>query len=245
MEMYLPKNLLLIRHGQSEGNAASKASRAGDHSHYTPEFRVRSGHSWHLTSNGKSQAKKCGEWLRNEGLVDFNLNITSNMTRAQQTALGLGFEDVEWSESYLLQERHWGLLVSLPHDERMTAYGENFLKYEEDAFNWLPPGGESITHVIERLKLFFSNLSVFAEKYDSVRIVCHGEVMRALRFIFENMSHEEYLRLHKERTPQNIITNCHALHYLREAGEARYSGMRSVCTYDPNRYDSGYIPINQ
>ena len=61
MNMYLPKNLLLIRHGQSEGNVASRASRDGDHDHYSPSFRIRSAHSWNLSPNGESQARKCGE----------------------------------------------------------------------------------------------------------------------------------------------------------------------------------------
>jgi broad specificity phosphatase PhoE len=198
----------------------------------------------HLSANGKSQARKCGAWLQNEGLVDFDLNVTSNMFRAQDTAAFIDPEII-WHESHLLQERSWGLLISLPHNERSAMYGGNFLGKGFNPFNWLPPGGESMNHVIERLRLFFNNLAVFSDKYDSVRIVCHGEVMWALRFVFENMSVEQYNYMHEHRVPKNIMYNCHVLHYLREDTEDHYSRMRSVCTYDPARYDSGYIPINQ
>lgn len=37
----MPNNLVLIRHGHSEGNLVSDKSKQGDDSFYTPDFRER------------------------------------------------------------------------------------------------------------------------------------------------------------------------------------------------------------
>ena len=50
-------DLVLVRHGESEGNVAFNRSKAGDHSLYSGEFLRRHSSQWRLTDVGREQAK--------------------------------------------------------------------------------------------------------------------------------------------------------------------------------------------
>ena len=62
--MTLPIDLVLVRHGQSEMNAAKRRSEAGDHSAFTKEFMERHSASFPLTDLGRRQAEQAGEYLQ-------------------------------------------------------------------------------------------------------------------------------------------------------------------------------------
>lgn len=62
----MPNNLVLVRHGQSEGNVAVEAAKAGDMTYYERDdgrFMTIPGHQWVLTSLGRHQASVIGEWV--------------------------------------------------------------------------------------------------------------------------------------------------------------------------------------
>ena len=65
-------DLVLIRHGESEGNVARKRSLGGDHSLFSGEFKHRHSARWRLTDRGREQAIAAGEWLQRENLVEFD-----------------------------------------------------------------------------------------------------------------------------------------------------------------------------
>ena len=52
----LPIDIILVRHGQSEGNVAQKASRKGDNQFFTPEFRDRHSRAFHEVQGGDPMA---------------------------------------------------------------------------------------------------------------------------------------------------------------------------------------------
>jgi broad specificity phosphatase PhoE len=62
----LPIDLVLVRHGQSEGNAANRLSENGDNSVFSDEFRRRHSASFRLTERGRSQAVRAGKWIEQE-----------------------------------------------------------------------------------------------------------------------------------------------------------------------------------
>src|SRR5205823_6143474 len=62
--MAMPRDLLLVRHGESEGNMAARHSRQGDNSLYTDSFRSRHGSTWRLTNKGIEQDKNAGKWVK-------------------------------------------------------------------------------------------------------------------------------------------------------------------------------------
>lgn len=59
-----PLELVLVRHGQSEGNEAVARSQRGDLSAYTPEFKNKHSSTYRLTDKGIQQAKVAGQWIR-------------------------------------------------------------------------------------------------------------------------------------------------------------------------------------
>ena len=62
-------DLVLSRHGESEGNVARQRSIEGDDSLFHGEFQHRHSSSWRLTDRGRRQAAAAGDWLRKNNLV--------------------------------------------------------------------------------------------------------------------------------------------------------------------------------
>jgi len=60
----MPIDLVLVRHGQTEGNLARERSKREDKSLWTAEFRERPGRLWRLTDLGIGQAQAAGAWIR-------------------------------------------------------------------------------------------------------------------------------------------------------------------------------------
>ena len=58
------RELVLVRHGESEGNVAYQRSKMGDASMYSGEFLRRHSGQWRLTDQGIEQAEAAGAWLR-------------------------------------------------------------------------------------------------------------------------------------------------------------------------------------
>lgn len=87
--MTLPIDLVLLRHGQSEGNLARQRSKDGDNSVFIEEFKNRHTAQYRLTAKGREQAKRAGAWLRKEfgdRRVRFDRYFVSEYTRAKETA---------------------------------------------------------------------------------------------------------------------------------------------------------------
>lgn len=83
--MTLPLDLVLLRHGQSEGNLAKRYSEAGQHDIYDQTRKNRHTRSFRLTELGRKQASRAGLWLRDE-FPGFDRYIVSEYARAMETA---------------------------------------------------------------------------------------------------------------------------------------------------------------
>ncbi|WP_157321091.1 phosphoglycerate mutase family protein [Nesterenkonia alkaliphila] len=60
----MPLDLILIRHGESEGNVAGALARQGDEPYYTDAFVTTPGREWQLTETGQKQVQIMGQHLR-------------------------------------------------------------------------------------------------------------------------------------------------------------------------------------
>jgi hypothetical protein len=60
----LPVDIVLVRHGESEGNLAQSLSKKGNDKLWTPEFSNRHTSLYRLTDRGRKQAKKAGKWIK-------------------------------------------------------------------------------------------------------------------------------------------------------------------------------------
>jgi len=78
----MPIDLLLVRHGESEGNVAMSLSRKGDDRYFTPEFRNRHSSSYRLTPQGEAQAMAAGAWIRDNVGSQFDRRSTMTLLRS-------------------------------------------------------------------------------------------------------------------------------------------------------------------
>ena len=78
----LPLDLILVRHGESEGNVAQDFAKLGDDSLWTAEFKDRHSSKYRLTDKGKAQAKMSGDWIKANVSPHFDVYYVSEFLRA-------------------------------------------------------------------------------------------------------------------------------------------------------------------
>eukprot|EP00027_Filamoeba_sp_ATCC50430_P007973 CAMPEP_0168547362 /NCGR_PEP_ID=MMETSP0413-20121227/3993_1 /TAXON_ID=136452 /ORGANISM="Filamoeba nolandi, Strain NC-AS-23-1" /LENGTH=391 /DNA_ID=CAMNT_0008577605 /DNA_START=63 /DNA_END=1238 /DNA_ORIENTATION=+ len=243
-----PFELILVRHGQSEGNEAVARSKRGDLSAYTPEFRKKHSSSYRLTDKGIEQAKVAGKWIR-ENIGDrFDRYYTSEYVRAMESASLLGLPDAKWYTEIVLRERDKGLLDNVSWIERKEKYNDEMERRKRDSFFWCPPGGESLAHICMRIDHTFNTLRRECSN-KRVIIVCHGEVMWAFRVRLERLSQIRFHQLQNSKDPRDAIHNCQILHYTRihpQTGEVfpYFRFMRSVCPWKPE-YSTDWLEFER
>lgn len=234
--MTMPIDLVLVRHGESEGNLANKLSRQGDQSAFTEEFKKRHTSLWRLTSKGRWQASQAGLWINENIGGVFDRHYVSEYARALETAALLGLPDAHWRKEFYLRERDWGQLDNMSHEERQQRFGDELLRRERDKFYWAPAGGESTATVCLREERVFHTLH--RECSDKrVIIVCHGGIILAFRIRLERMTQDLYFLLELSRNPFDQVQNCQIIHYTRrdpDTGQLtpHLNWVRSVCPWD-------------
>lgn len=247
--MTMPLDLVLVRHGESEGNVAFGHSRRGSTHCFTPEFLARHCSQWRLTLTGQQQAEAAGIWIRQHLSPLFDRYYVAEYLRAMETAAHLGFADAEWSCEFYLRERDWGIFASMSFQERRERYAEDMKRRELDSFFWTPPGGESMADLCLRIDRVLDTLH--RECSDKrVLIVCHGEVMWGFRVRVERMSQECYRELDQSRDVRIKMHNCQILHYTRRnplTGRlaSTLGWMRSICPHDLNLCYPDWQPIQR
>ena len=173
------KNILLIRHGQSEWNKLNL---------FTGFKNVE------LTEQGVHEAKKASENFKELG-VKFDLVYTSLLSRAQKTAKiileGLDqFEDLTNShkiiEDSALNERDYGDLTGLDKKETADKYGEEQVYKWRRGYSDRPPAGESLEDVVLRVRNYFE-LEILPQIHsisnNNILIAAHGNSLRALLLV--------------------------------------------------------------
>ncbi|MBK7393820.1 MAG: histidine phosphatase family protein [Chloracidobacterium sp.] len=242
----MPNELVIVRHGHSEGNLVLGESKKGDHSLLTPDVRETPGHRWRLTPKGREQAAVTGKWIAENFPNGFDRYYASPFVRTRETAALLGLTNAEWRLDQRLRERDWGEINSMPTTEHESSYPQNALIKRIDALYWRPPAGESIADVRLRVRNFFDPLHRECEG-QRVLVVTHGEFMSAARAALEYMSDEQWVL--SDNDPAHKIFNTHVYQYSRldpHSGEStKYLSWRqSVCPHRENT-DTGWTRIQR
>ena len=188
--------LVLIRHGQSVWNLEKK---------FTGWVDVD------LTENGKSEAKKAGE-LINKNNLTIDLYFSSVQLRAKNTLkiIQRELQDNKIpSESWELNERHYGALTGLNKDEMKVKVGEDKVHQFRRSWDLRPdpldkqnpyhpsnieiyknipedkiPSTESLKDTYERVIDFYKKkIEIINDK--NILISAHGNSIRALcKYLF-------------------------------------------------------------
>ncbi len=243
--MNLPRNLVLLRHGESESNRVKKLLKKGGLDWFAnliricwrKKFRKRPSSTFRLTDKGREQAEIAGKWIRENIGLAFDGYYVSEYLRAMETAGRLSFL-AQWKTDFCLNERSWGRLMIVPEEAK-----------ELNDFYWRPRGGESMPDVCLRWDRFMDRLIRECPNRDVI-VVCHREMMRAARARIEKMSQWEYRALVSSGRVKDRIHNCQILHYSREDPKTKtlsenFDWMRSVCPTDISRSDNFWMPIKR
>jgi broad specificity phosphatase PhoE len=212
-----PVELILVRHGESEGNLAQKYSKKGDDRLWaTQNFQARHTSRYRLTDKGRGQAHAAGEWIRQNIATSFDRYYCSEFLRAQETAALLKMPDATWNVESYLRERSTGVLAGRSKMQRERDYADEMRYSSTDSYYWCPPGGESIANACLRIDRFLDSLCVSSSGM-RVLVVCHGNMMKAFRVRLERLTQGMYAEIEEEArvNPRAKIDNCQILHYSR------------------------------
>ena len=231
----MPLNLFLVRHGESEGNIATKRSRKGDNSLHTPEYLARHSSSWRLTDKGIEQAKTAGYWIKEHFYGgEFQAHYVSAYLRAMETAAHFDLPNAQWRMESHLCERNWGDMDVMTDKERLRLFSRNLDRRDAESFFWRPPNGESIADVCAtRVYRHISTLHRLPSTANVI-MVLHGELMWAFRATLERMSPAKFAELDASTDSFDRIHNCQVIQYSRRDPVTNetascYKWMRSVC----------------
>ena len=204
------KQLVLIRHGESEWNKLNL---------FTGWTDVE------LSDKGREEAANGGKLLK-EGGYDFDLCYTSYLKRAIHT-LEIVLDNMDRNflpviKTWKLNERHYGALQGLNKAETAEKYGEAQVKVWRRSFDVAPPAlkeddkrnpaldthyrdvedksvlplCESLKTTIERVVPFYESEVVPQIKAGKrILIAAHGNSLRALVKYLEKMSDDEIVNV--------------------------------------------------
>jgi 2,3-bisphosphoglycerate-dependent phosphoglycerate mutase len=158
--------LVLLRHGQSEWNLKNLFT------------------GWHdvdLTDKGINEARNAGRKLKVQG-VRFDIGFTSALIRAQHS-LDLVLKEMEQTS----------IPVSgLNKDDARKKWGAEQVQIWRRSYEVAPPGGESLKDTAARvLPYYIQKILPHVLRGDNVIVSAHGNSLRTLVMVMENMSPKE------------------------------------------------------
>jgi broad specificity phosphatase PhoE len=204
--------LVLIRHGESEGNvAATLARESGAHIINVPARDADVG----LSDTGRGQALALGRLLADA--PQRRSVWSSPYARARQTA-ELALQAGGWRQQIRLDERlrdrELGIL------DMLTSAGvEARFPEESQRRRWLgkfyyrPPGGESWADVVLRLRSLLADLDR-EHPGEEVILVCHDALIVLIRYILLGLTEAELLDVAATTT----ILNASVSRFVRPDG---------------------------
>ena len=173
------KNILLIRHGQSEWNKLNL---------FTGFKNIE------LSDQGIEEADKAGQNFKNLN-IKFDIVFTSKLKRAQETAKIILKNLDQWDHLYgegkiitdiNLNERDYGDLTGLNKKETADKFGEEQVHKWRRGYSDQPPNGESLEDVVRRVKIYFEesiNPAIQSADNNNILIAAHGNSLRALLIV--------------------------------------------------------------
>ena len=208
--------LQLIRHGQSIGNVADDRARAAGAHRLDLDHRDA---DTPLSEAGIGQARAVGAWL---GELPEELRptvwLTSPYRRAADTAslaleaAGAAAAGATLLTDERLRERDLGILDGYTGRGIRERYPEEAERRDRiGKFYYRPPGGESWTDVLLRVRYLLTDLR---QQYagERVCVFSHQAVIMCFRVALERMAEHDVLTIDRE----DPLPNCSVTTYRRE-----------------------------
>ena len=178
------RNLILVRHGQSEWNEQNLFTGWRDPG---------------LTKLGIQEAKKAGSLISDKG-IRFDEMFTSMLVRAQNTGAiildSIGQQDIPITKNQSLNERDYGSLAGLNKDDARKKWGKEQVHIWRRSFDIPPPEGESLKDTAERVLPYFkAYIMPKVMQGTSILVAAHGNSLRALIMELDSISSEDIVKL--------------------------------------------------
>ena len=168
------RSLVLVRHGQSEGNLNNVFTGWND---------------LDLTERGVADARHVGQRLKTLG-VSFDVAFTSMLQRAWKSC-SIVLKVVEQSDVQVfrdpaLNERNYGDLTGLNKDEARARWGDAQIRLWRRSYDVAPPGGESLKDTSARaLPFFIQAILPRVMRCERALVVAHGSILRSLVMVLD------------------------------------------------------------
>ena len=178
------RNLILVRHGQSEWNEQNLFTGWKDPG---------------LTELGIKEAKNAGSLISDKG-IQFDEMFTSMLVRAQDTGAiildSINQQNIPITKNKALNERNYGSLAGLNKDDARKKWGEEQGHIWRRSFDIPPPEGESLKDTAERvLPYFHEYIMPKVIQGLSILVAAHGNSLRALIMELDLISSEDIVKL--------------------------------------------------
>jgi len=178
------RNLILVRHGQSEWNEKNLFTGWEDPG---------------LTEKGTNEAKNAGILINDLG-VEFHCMFTSALIRAQLTGSiileAINQKNIKVLKDKALNERFYGDLQGLNKDECRQKWGEEKVQMWRRSYEGGPPGGESLKETGERVLPYYLNqIHPLILQNKNILIAAHGNSLRSLIKHLDKISDEDIVKL--------------------------------------------------
>jgi 2,3-bisphosphoglycerate-dependent phosphoglycerate mutase len=178
------RNLILVRHGQSEWNEQNLFTGWKDPG---------------LTELGIKEAKNAGSLISDKD-IQFDEMFTSMLLRAQDTGAiildTINQQNIPITKNQALNERNYGSLAGLNKDDARRKWGEEQVHIWRRSFDIPPPEGESLKDTAERvLPYFHKYIMPKVIQGLNILVAAHGNSLRALIMELDLMSTEDIVKL--------------------------------------------------
>jgi 2,3-bisphosphoglycerate-dependent phosphoglycerate mutase len=175
--------LVLVRHGESEWNKTNLFTGWRDVD---------------ITEKGIAEARAAGSALKGQGLR-FDVAFTSALVRAQHSLDlmldELGQRSIPVFKNQALNERDYGELSGLNKDDARKKWGEERVHIWRRSYDVAPPGGESLKDTAARvLPYYIHDMLPRVLRGDNVLVAAHGNSLRALVMVLENLSPQSIVK---------------------------------------------------
>ena len=211
----MPNDLILVRHGASEGNLAFEEEKKGNYQLFSPQFMETHESKWRLTQEGREQARAAGKWIKKNINAFFGVYYCSEYVRAIETASFLQLPHAHWVRHVFLRERNFGRLSGLSYNDRIKRFEHQLKLSKRDFFYWTPPSGESLAEVSLRIDYILDKLANKDLYPSSAIIVSHFNVMQVLRARIESILQVDFAEKLLRSPYDEKIRNCCIIHYTR------------------------------
>lgn len=190
-----PKRIILIRHGESEGNVNKNI------------YSVKPDYTLELTANGVMQAYEAGKELKNIINKESVFCYVSPMWRTRSTfemiSTFFTADQINYIEEPRLREQEWGHFRDAAEGVEVERIRDSY-----GSFYYRIPDGESAVDAFDRVSDFFGTFHRDCEKItfaENVLIVTHGMLIRLFLMRWFHWTVEQFEEYANPKNCQIII----------------------------------------